>query len=148
MFTMKTAVSHTAEEHPSYRLHRRQLWTQILLPLVLGVLLLMVAPLAMWLTRMGAGGDVGRWAAIATMWLLLPIMIIMLVLLAMLGATIFLASRVSVHLPIYGLRAQKFVEGVAGATRQGAEMVRKPMLALKSLGDVAKDRFKRLRERL
>jgi hypothetical protein len=118
--------------HASYNAHRRQFWVQIMLPV---------------LVRLNGAGDVGRWAAISTMWLLWPMMIGLIVLLALLVTAIFLATRLGSWLPTYSLRAQKFASDAALGTRRGAEMVRKPVLAMRALGDAAKAGFRRLRER-
>ncbi|HET6846640.1 MAG TPA: hypothetical protein VFH29_07385, partial [Anaerolineales bacterium] len=53
--------------HPSYRAHRRQFWTQIMLPVLLAFVLFIIAPVAIWLGRMSGTGDVGRWAEISSM---------------------------------------------------------------------------------
>jgi hypothetical protein len=96
---------------------------------------------------LNSAGDVGRWAAISTMWLLLPMMIGLVVLFAVLVTASFLAARLGSWLPTYSLRAQKFASNAAVQTRRGAEMVRRPVLAARALGNAAKTSFRRLRER-
>ena len=135
-------------QHPSYKAHRRQFWIQILLPVLIATLLLVIAPITVWITRMGAAGAVVRWAAISTMFLLIPVMIVLAIVFVVLVSAIYVSSRVGAWLPRYSLRAQKLAGSAAAGTRLGAEMVRKPVLAVRALGSLARSQFRRLRERV
>ena len=118
-----------------------------MLPVILGALLFVLTPVALWITRMGAGGQIGRWAAISTIWLLLPVMVGLMLLFIALAAVIYLASRVNAWVPTYSPGVQRLARNVAAGARRGSNMVRKPVLAVKALGDAARTRFRRLRER-
>jgi len=145
---MKSASSRQLPDHASYRNHRRQVWTQILLPVLIGALLLVAAPIVAWLTAMGGGGDVGRWAAISTMWLLIPVLIFGLILLAVLIGLIFVGARLAGLIPRYSLRIQNIAVRAAGGTQRATAMIRRPVLAVQGLGALARTGLRRLRERV
>jgi hypothetical protein len=144
---MKSTFHHRDNDHPSYKRHRRQLWTHILIPILLAAIILMVVPLAAWTTAYGGAGDVNRWAAISTMWLLIPVMLASLILLAVLAGLIYIAARLAGWIPRYSQRAQQVTWRIAGISRRFGEIVRKPMLAVRELGSLVKARMQRLRER-
>jgi hypothetical protein len=145
---MKSSSVRNPPEHASYRNHRRQVWWQIQLPVLLAALVLLVAPIVAWLTTMSGGGDVARWAAISTIWLLLPVMIFGLIILVALFGVIFVAARLAGWIPRYSHRAQQVARRIAGGTRRGMDMVRRPVLAVHELGALARAGFHRLRERM
>lgn len=134
--------------HTSYRRHQRQVRIQILLPMILGAAALMAAPLAVWFTVMDAGGDVSRWAAISTMWLLIPVMIGALILLVAVSALAYLTARISGWIPAYSYRIQRIALRAQDGTRRATELIRKPVLAVRAIGDLMRRRVKRLRERV
>ncbi len=72
---MKSTSPNPAKDHLSYRLHRKQMWTQILLPIILTFLVFIAIIVLTSLATFRGNGDVGRWAAISTIWLVLPVMI-------------------------------------------------------------------------
>ena len=137
-----------APAHTSYRRHRRQVWAQILLPVIIGAAALMAAPAVAWVTAMNAGGDVSRWAAVSTMWLLIPVMIGALILLVVVSALAYLTARISGWIPAYSYRMQRFALRAEGGTRRAAVMIRKPVLAIRAAGDMVRRRVQRLRERV
>jgi hypothetical protein len=145
---MRAALPHRAQGHASYRLHRRQRWTQILLPVILAVVLFVVLALLAIRAAVGANGDVSRWAAISTIWLVLPIMVLTLIALAALLAGIFLITRLTGMLPTYTRRAQRIFYRVESGARGAAEMTRRPVLFVKGLGSLIKSGIHRARERM
>jgi predicted PurR-regulated permease PerM len=122
-------------------------WAQIVLPIVIGAAALLVAPLAAWATAMDGGGDVSRWAAISTMWLLIPVMIVALILIVAVSALAYLTSIITGWIPAYSYRVQRIAARAEGGTRRAAEMIRKPVLAVRAAGDMVRRRVRQLRER-
>ena len=145
---MKTLPIPKGVDHPSYRDHRRQMWTQILLPVLIGAAAFVVGPIVAWLAAFGGGGDVGRWATISTMWLLLPVMIAGAILLLVLIALIFAAGKISGWILRYSYRAQRIAARAEWGTRRAAAMIQKPVLAVRELGSLARTGLQRLRERV
>jgi hypothetical protein len=135
------------EDHPSYQNHRRQLWTQILLPILIAVLVFIAVIIMTSLATFRAHGDVDRWAAISTIWLILPIMIVGVILLALIIAMIYLIARFTTLIPPYSYQAQRIVYRIEGAVRHFAGMVRKPLLALQELATLIKAYMKKVQER-
>src|SRR5690349_7089301 len=88
-------------QHYSYLKHRRQMVRQIILPVVLSAVLMIAMIVWICLATFNQGGDVGRWAAISTMWIVTPVMLAGLIVLALLGGLIYLMVRILGALPYY-----------------------------------------------
>ena len=88
-------------EHYSYQLHRRQRTTQIILPVVIVTLLLVGMIVLMSFATFKSNGDVSRWAAISTIWIIIPALLAGLILLAILLGLIYLMARALSGLPHY-----------------------------------------------
>ena len=65
--------------HESYLKHRKQILWQIILPVALTSLLIVALIVLINIATFNQGGDVARWAAISTIWIVIPIMIGMLI---------------------------------------------------------------------
>jgi heme/copper-type cytochrome/quinol oxidase subunit 2 len=131
------------QEHPSYQVHRRQMWTQILLPLLLTVLLFLAVIVLTSIATFRDNGEVSRWAAISTIWLVIPILFTGLIFLAILAGMIYLLARLIGLIPPYSNQAQRFVYRIEGHVKRGAEMTRKPVLFL----DLLKSQIKKIFQR-
>jgi uncharacterized membrane protein len=132
-----------SQNHPSYQLHRKQVWTQILLPILLTVLVFIAVIVLTSVATFRDNGDVARWAAISTIWLVLPVMIAGIVLLIFLLAIIYLLARFISMIPPYSDQAQRFVFQIEGYVKRGTEMILKPVLFV----DLIKSQFKQFMER-
>jgi len=113
----------------------------------LAALALVATPIFAWATVMNGAGDVSRWAAISTMWLLIPVMLGALIVLVVVSALAFLTARVSGWIPAYSYRLQRIAVRAERGTQRAAEMIRKPVLAVRAAGQMVKQRIGRLRER-
>jgi hypothetical protein len=80
------------------------------------------------------GGDVARWAAISTIWIIVPIMLVGLVLLVVIGALVYGMKRLLEITPTYTGLAQDYVHKAAGYVRRAADMAVKPVLFLDGIG--------------
>ena len=121
------------EDHPSYKLHQKQMWTQILLPIIITTLIFVGVIVITCLATFRGHGDVNRWAAISTIWLLLPIMIAGLILLVLLLAMIYLIARATSMIPSYSYQAQRIFYRIKAYVERIASMFRKPVLALQEI---------------
>lgn len=117
-------------EHYSYQLHRKQRMTQIILPMILSALFFVSLIVLISFVTFNQGGDVGRWAAISTIWIVIPILLAGLILLAVLIGLIYLMARALGALPYYTGIAQDYVYKARGYIVRAADMAVKPILAL------------------
>ena len=125
---MKAQLPHP--EHYSYQLHRKQRNTQIILPIILSAVLLVGLIVLISIATFKQGGDVGRWAAISTIWIVIPILLAGLVTLVVLIGLIYLMARALQGLPYYTSIVQNYVYMARGYIIRGADMAAKPILAL------------------
>jgi hypothetical protein len=130
---MKPTLLDHVDDHPSYQQHRKQVWTQILLPILCAVLVFVVVIILTYLATFRNNGDVGRWAAISTIWLILPVIIAGFILLILLSALIYLMVRVLNLIPPYSFQVQQFIYRIESGVKHFAEMFRKPVLALQDI---------------
>src|SRR4030065_1554303 len=94
-------------EHRSYKIHRRQFATQILLPILTAFVLVgFLAYLIVDVTIVNDSGDLSRWAAISTLWIALPVMIIGIFLLLVLFGIIYLLVLLLQTAPVYTKKIQ------------------------------------------
>jgi uncharacterized membrane protein len=120
--------------HESYKKHRRELVWQIILPVALASLLVVALIVLVNVAAFNQGGDAARWAAISTIWIILPVMLAGLVLLVILVALVYGMMRLLDVTPKYTGLAQDYVHKAAGYVRRGADMAVKPVLFLDGVG--------------
>ena len=131
-------------QHYSYQLHRKQRTTQIILPMVISMLLLIGMIVLISLATFKSDGDVSRWAAISTIWIVIPILFAGLIVLAILIGLIYLMARALGALPHYTGIAQDYVYIAQGYITRVADMVVKPVIALEGLIENVKAFFERI----
>lgn len=124
--------------HESYRKHRKQRTMQIILPIVLAALLFIAAIVLLNIATFRDNGDVGRWAAISTMWIAIPVCIMGFVFLAVLGGLVYLMGRLLGIAPRYTGKAQDFVHKLAIRIRRAADVAVKPVFAVGGFGATIK----------
>ncbi len=128
IYKMKAQLPHP--EHYSYQLHRKQRNTQIILPIILSVVVLVGLIVLISFATFKQGGDVGRWAAISTIWIVIPILLAGLITLLVLIGLIYLMARALQGLPHYTGIAQDYVYMARGYIIRAADMAAKPILVL------------------
>jgi hypothetical protein len=119
--------------HESYKRHRKELMWQIILPVVLTSILLIALIVLINVATFRDGGDVGRWAAISTIWIVIPIMIGLLIVVAILGGLVYLMQRLLNITPTYTSLAQDYVYLAEGYIKRAAEAIVKPVLQLNGI---------------
>ena len=129
--------------HESYKKHRKEIVWQIILPVVLTSILFIALIVLVNIATFRDNGDVARWAAVSTIWISIPIMIVALLLLAILVGIVYLLIRLLQITPIYTGKAQDFAYKVAGYTRRAADAAAKPFIFLDSIGASIKALFGR-----
>ena len=120
--------------HESYKKHRKEIIWQIILPMVLTAILFIALVVLINIATFRDNGDVGRWAAVSTIWISIPIMIVALLFLAILVGIVYLLIHLLQITPIYTGKAQDFAYKVAGYIRRAADAVVKPIIALNGIG--------------
>lgn len=131
-------------EHYSYLKHRKQQMRQIILPVLLSALGLVGMIVWISIATFKQGGDVGRWAAISTIWVIIPMLLGGLIVLAILVGLIYLMARALSALPYYTGIAQDYVFKARGYILRGAEMAVKPILAAGSWLETIRAFFERM----
>jgi hypothetical protein len=120
--------------HESYERHRREILWQIVLPVVLASLLVIGLIVLVNVATFTANGDVARWAAIATIWIAVPIMIASLIFIVLLTGLVYLMKQLLRITPVYTGQAQDFVHRIAGAIKRFADATVKPIIFLDRVG--------------
>jgi uncharacterized membrane protein len=117
-------------EHLSYKRHRKQMMNQIVLPVVLSVLVMIAFIVLISLATFRSDGDVGRWAAISTIWIVIPVMLAGVIVLVILIGLIYLMARGLQIIPTYTGLAQDYVAKARWYIVRGANMLVKPFLVI------------------
>ncbi|MBN2117884.1 MAG: hypothetical protein JW730_15010 [Anaerolineales bacterium] len=120
--------------HESYKRHRRQLASQIILPMVLAALLFLAAVVLINLATFRGSGDTARWAAVSTIWIAIPVMIASLIVLAVLVGLIYLLARLLGIAPHYTSQAQDFVQRLGARLRRLADLIVRPVIYVDGIG--------------
>jgi len=120
--------------HESYKKHRQEIIWQIILPMVLTAILFIASVVLINIVTFRSNGDVGRWAAVSTIWISIPIIIVSFLLLAILVGIIYLLIRLLQIAPVYTGKAQDVAHIVAGHVRRAADAAVKPIIALNGIG--------------
>jgi hypothetical protein len=124
--------------HESYRRHRKQRTSQIILPIVLAAIAFITLVVLVILATANGTGDVARWAAVSTIWIAIPTCIISFVLLALFWGLVYLMGRLLGIAPTYTGKAQDFVHKLAIRIRRAANLVVKPIFAVNGFGATVK----------
>ncbi len=107
---------------------------QIVLPVAFAALLFIALIVLINIATFHQGGDVSRWAAISTIWIVIPVMVAGVVLLAILTALVYLMKQLLGITPKYTGIAQDYVNKAALYVKRGTEMAVKPVLFLDGIG--------------
>lgn len=123
-----------APVHESYKRHRQEVAWKIILPVVLAAILIVGLIVLVNVATFRDNGDVARWAAIATIWIVIPMMVAGLIFLIILGGLVYLFKYLLNITPVYTGRAQDFVHRIAGYIRRAADAIVKPVIVLDGVG--------------
>ena len=119
--------------HLSYKRHRKQMMNQIVLPVILSALVMIALVVLISLATFRANGDVGRWAAISTIWIVIPVMLMGLIVLVILIGLIYLMARGLQIIPTYTGLAQEYAAKARWYITRGADMLVKPFFVIEGL---------------
>ncbi len=139
---MKVQLPHSKRE--SYLRHRKQVHAQIILPVVISAVLLAGVVALITYSTFNAGGDVSRWAAISTIWIIIPILLGKLIILAALVALIYGMAQALKTLPRYTGMAQDYVHIARTYIIQGADKISGFIISVEGFAARIKTFFKRI----
>jgi hypothetical protein len=120
--------------HESYQRHRKQLISQIILPVVISSILIVGLIVLVNVATFRDNGDVGRWAAISTIWIVIPMMVAGLIFLIILGGIVYLLKYLLNLTPIYTGQAQNFVYKIFGYIKRASDAAVKPVIYIDGVG--------------
>ena len=122
------------ERNPkTYAEHKRESFWQITLPLVIGILIILAAVGAIIFSVTQPVTDVGRWADVSLMWLIVPALFFALLLLILLAGLIYAISFLLRLVPRYALIIQLYFEQARSKISQLMNKSTEPILRINSL---------------
>jgi hypothetical protein len=124
--------------HESYLRHRKQRTAQIILPVVLAAIVFISLIVTVLVAISRGNADVGRMAAISTMWIAIPTCIIGLLFLALVVGMSYLMVQLLGIAPTYTGQAQDIVHRLASRLRRAGDMAVRPIIALNGYGATIK----------
>jgi hypothetical protein len=120
------------ERNPlTQREHAREVLWQITIPLVIGVVI--VLALAVLSVVMLDEAEASLWADISLIFLLIPLMLVSLLLMALLSGVIYMLLRLLKVIPPYARKVQDFAYRIEQRARSGANAAAEPILRVNSV---------------
>lgn len=116
-----------------------------MVPVLLAALLMIAMIILLCLATFGGNGDVGRWAAISTIWLTLPVMIAAAILFVLIVAITYALVRLAGFIPRYTREAQRFVFQIEAGARRTAQVAHRPALIFPEIGLLIRKGVNRIR---
>ncbi len=113
--------------------HRKDRAWKIIFPVVFSVVLCIALIVLVNVATFRDNGDVARWAAVSTIWIIVPIMIGMLIFTALLGGLVYLMYKLLDVAPTYTGMAQDYVHKAALYIKRGADAVVRPIINLNGI---------------
>lgn len=123
----------TPKMHTSHQIHQRQFWLQIVFPVVLSGLVIAVITVLTGMAAFGETGDVSRWAAISTIWLVLPLLATGLFFLLILLSVIYILARLLKIIPPYTIKARRYINLWSQKTIRISNITVKPIFLIQDI---------------
>ena len=118
--------------------HKREVFWQITLPLVFGILLVLAAVAAIIYSAIQPVTDLERWAGVSLIWIILPNLFFALIMLVIVIALVYAISMLIKIIPRYAYKLQHFFELVKGKASQLTNLMVEPILRLHSISAAAR----------
>jgi uncharacterized Tic20 family protein len=109
------------------RAHRKQVFWQITVPLVIAALLILVLAI---LVSAGNSQSASLWADISLIWLIIPVMIVSLIFLVVLVGLVYAVIWLVRILPGYAMQAQNFMVMIAYQVERLGNSIVEPILRI------------------
>ncbi|HEX7973228.1 MAG TPA: hypothetical protein VF498_02380 [Anaerolineales bacterium] len=115
-----------ADRNPATRkAHQREVLWQITVPLIVGLLALLALCV---LAAIGPAAVASRWADVSLIWLILPMFIVLLIIIAIFGGIAFGVIKLIGVLPIYSRKVQDLFVMIGAQVRRFSDMAVEPVL--------------------
>jgi len=101
--------------------------------MILAVLFIIAVAVITGVAAFGANDRSPIWAAISTIWLVIPVMFFGLISLVVLAGLVYLLARTLQVLPPYTSKAQYYVDRGASEVKRFSDMAAKPVLFLEEI---------------
>ena len=118
--------------------HRREVFLQITLPMLIGVLLVMAVVAVIIFSGTTTTSDLSRWADVSLIWLILPSLVIALLFLIILSAFIYLITVVLQMTPRYARIIQLYFEIGKYRVGQISTQITEPFVKARSIWAVVR----------
>jgi energy-coupling factor transporter transmembrane protein EcfT len=140
---VNTKLSPLHPNRVSYLKHKRETNLQILLPILLSSLLMVGLFALISYSTFAQNGDVARWAAISTIWIVIPLMLLLLVILALLGGMVYGMQKLLKITPDYSGLAQQYALMITAKTQEYAAEISSRVIRFRAWTDTIQAFFKR-----
>lgn len=105
--------------------HQKQVFWQVTIPLILGIVLILVLAV---LTTLAGTGTVHLLGDIALIWLILPLLLILVIFIAIFGGLAYLIIRLNQALPRLALKAHHLIKGLQATLTRAADGAVRPVI--------------------
>ncbi|HEX9092056.1 MAG TPA: hypothetical protein VF831_11240 [Anaerolineales bacterium] len=112
----------------TYAEHRREVFWQITIPLVVGGLLILAAIVAIVFFATQPAPQLDRWADVSLMWLIFPSLFIVLIMLVVLIGIVFAVTVIFRKIPRYAHLLQLYAEIAETKVRHFTNLATEPIL--------------------
>lgn len=117
-----------SERNPvTHRIHKLEVFWQITIPLILGVLIVVAFAVAV---SLGSTQEVSRWSEISLIWLIIPVLFASLIFLVILAGLVYGVTWVLRNLPPYTRLAQDAVARIGESVIKVADKTVEPVLRI------------------
>jgi hypothetical protein len=120
---------------PSLLRHKRQLWWQILLPVLLAILFGLAVAVLVVMDGLSGSAQTRLWADISTIWLVIPLLALAMIVVVILVILILGLDRLTRLLPGYTGRIQGFFARAATRVTRIINGVARPIIWIRQAGD-------------
>lgn len=103
------------------------------MPIILAVLLIIAVAVITGVAAFGANDNSPVWAAISTIWLVIPVMFFGLIFLIVLTGLVYLLARTLQILPPYTSKAQYYVNRGSSEAKRYSDMAAEPVLFIEGI---------------
>ncbi len=125
--------AHLERNPKTHAAHKREVFWQITVPMLLGVLLILAVVGAIIFSTLQPVTDVERWADVSLIWLILPALFFALLFLIVLGGIVYAISFLLRLIPRYTLVIQLYIERIKNKAGQLLNMSVEPILRINSI---------------